>query len=474
MSLGLPSITIAFKSTSATAIERSQRGIIAMILRETSLTTAGQTTNTITTNFVANDTLTFDGITFKATAAVQDATDFEVGATIAATATNIATALNANSTVNATYTAAAANGVITITEKTAGGGNTPGSITVSGTGAITTSSTTTSCSLNTSASPYTIYSSTDIPSGLCAANQEQIELALEGYQTSPNAILVYVQASTEVNYNDVLLQLEHDYWDYLVIPGIATADVTTIATWIKNMRNTYDKKVKAILPNCSGDNEGIINFTNTSIVTTAGTFTTAQYCSRIAGIIAGTPLTISCTFAPLSEVTSCDKYTTAQMSTKVGNGELFIMYDGTKYKIARGVNSFVTWIQSKNQDFSKIKMVDIMDMIHDDIKNTANDYYIGKYANDYDNKCLLISAINGYFDTLVTEGLLDPDGTNLCSIDTTAQKNYLLSNGDYTAAELAKMTNLEINKCNTRDQVFLTADVKILDAIENITLNVYI
>ena len=33
--LGLPSITIAFTSTGITAIERSQRGIIALILKET-------------------------------------------------------------------------------------------------------------------------------------------------------------------------------------------------------------------------------------------------------------------------------------------------------------------------------------------------------------------------------------------------------------------------------------------------------
>ena len=39
MGLGLPSITIAFKSTAITAIQRSQRGIVAMVLREDDPTT---------------------------------------------------------------------------------------------------------------------------------------------------------------------------------------------------------------------------------------------------------------------------------------------------------------------------------------------------------------------------------------------------------------------------------------------------
>lgn len=170
-----------------------------------------------------------------------------------------------------------------------------------------------------------------------------------------------------------MLELENARWDYLVIPEIADIDVQTIATWIKGMRTTKDKMVKAVLPNCAADFEGIVNFTNTQITTKAKTYTTAQYCSRIAGMIAGTPMTISCTFAPLPEVIDCDKYTKDQMDTKVGNGELFVMFDGSKYKIARGVNSFITTIQGKGDEFKKIKLVDLMDMIHDDIKNTAND-----------------------------------------------------------------------------------------------------
>jgi hypothetical protein len=321
--------------------------------------------------------------------------------------------------------------------------------------------------------PYTIYTTTDIPKDLSDFNKEQIELALMGYQTSPKKVLVYIEKKTAEDYKDILVTLENQRWDYLAIPEIEDSEVQKIATWIKGMRTTKDKKVKAILPNVKADNEGVINFTNSVIKTKAKTFTTAEYCSRIAGLIAGTPMTIACTFAPLPEVIECDTHEKDEYDSKVEAGELFFFNDGEKIKIARGVNSFTTTIQEKGDSFKKIKLVDAMDMIHDDIKKTAEDSYLGKYSNSYDNKCLLISAIQGYFDQLELDGIL-AKGKNSITIDIEQTKVYLLANGKYTADELAEMTEQEIKEANTGDKVFLIANIEILDAIEDIGLPIAI
>ena len=327
--------------------------------------------------------------------------------------------------------------------------------------------------IETLKSMYTIYTTTDIPEGISDFNKEQIELALMGYQTAPKKVLILLQKSDVENYTDSLKVLENTRFDYLVIPAITDKETTTISTWVKGMRTTKDLKIKAVLPNESADNEGVINFTNTIIKTKAKEYTTAQYCSRIAGLIAGTPMTISCTFAPLPEVIQCDLYTKEEYDTKVDAGEFFMFNDGEKIKVARGVNSFVTTIQDKGQSFRKVKLVDAMDMIHDDIKKTAQDSYIGKYANSYDNKMLLISAIKGYFDQLELDGILDK-GKNSVGIDVLQQRTWLLSNGLFTNDELAEMTEQEIKEANTKDQVFLSASIKILDAIEEIKLDIQI
>ena len=108
-------------------------------------------------------------------------------------------------------------------------------------------------------------------------------------------------------------------------------------------------------------------------------------------------------------------------------------------------------------------------MIHNDIRRTAQDSYIGKYANSYDNKCLLITAIQEYFEQLESDGILKR-GESSVSIDLTAQENYLKSRGTDTS----EMSEQEIKEADTGSNVFLTASIKILDAIEDINLDIVI
>lgn len=95
--------------------------------------TAGSRTYPISTNAVATDTVTIGGVTFTAVASGATGNQFNVGASTTATATNLAAVLNANATISALYTATASTNVVTLTEKTAGGGNTPGAATKTGT-----------------------------------------------------------------------------------------------------------------------------------------------------------------------------------------------------------------------------------------------------------------------------------------------------------------------------------------------------
>ena len=110
-----------------------------------------------------------------------------------------------------------------------------------------------------------------------------------------------------------------------------------------------------------------------------------------------------------------------------------------------------------------------MDMVYDDVKKTAQDSYIGKFTNDYDNKLLLIAAIMGYFKEL-EDGRLLQKGYSQLDIDVEAVKNYQLQHGKYTQEELADMDDLTIKKLDTKKKVFLRAKIKILDAMEDISL----
>lgn len=326
--------------------------------------------------------------------------------------------------------------------------------------------------LGNTENPFTVYTVDDIPENLSEDNKDYIIKCLLGYVTAPYRVKVYLQAKGKTGadkWQDSLKKIATERWDYLAIPTIEEEQLETVGTWIKTNRENKFKKVKAVLPGYNGDYEGIINFSNKNIKTATKVYTPAEYTARIAGLIAGTPMTISATYAPLSEVIDCDKYDLDENDEKVNNGEFFIWYDGTKYKMSRAVNSLVTTTQGKQEGYQTIKIVDIMDMIYDDIRTTAQDSYIGKYANTYDNKCLLITAITGYLKELEGEGLLQANYSTV-ELDTEAIKNYQLQNGLYTKDELADMSDDEINQLDTKKKVFLKGKIKIIDAMEDIEL----
>ena len=378
-----------------------------------------------------------------------------------------------------------------------------------------------------------LYSVDDIPSeGISDFSREQMQLALEGYQLAPKKVMAYFippvsedeetttasagtsdadagegtdsgdgaeldaeagsvsdsdtvaggsagETTTETettatekkqDYSAVLKLAEAVKFTYLVIPQIRDSQVREIASWIKSMRTVKHIMAKAVLPNCAADNEGVINFTNSIIKTKDKSYTAAEYCSRIAGLLAGTPMTIATTYAPLSELVEVEMETKEQRDARVARGEFFLFSDMQKIKVARAVNSFVTTYQGKGDQFKKCKLVELLDMIHDDIRQTGHDSYIGKYANSKENRDLLCTAITGYFKILETEGLLEID-ENEAYIDITAVKNWRMSNGLNTKEELESMDEGEIKKLNLHDNVFIAADLSLLDAMENIQVN---
>lgn len=322
--------------------------------------------------------------------------------------------------------------------------------------------------------PYNVFDNDDIPETLSADNKKQIELALVGYQTTPYKIVALVfPKAKNLDINAKLKAAEALKFTYLVYPEATTEETTSIATWIKAQRTQKDNKVKAVVYKNAADSEGIINVTNEYFEVGSKKYTGQQYLSRIAGLICGTPATISCTFAPLPEVTGVEFVDRESLDRRIDAGEFVVFNDGEKVKVARGVNSFVTTVQDKGKSFKKIKLVELMDMIHDDIKKTAEDNYLGKYANSYDNRCLLVTAINGYFTELEANSLAEK-GKNNCAIDVEATKIYLMKNGRKTKEELKQMKDIDIKYENIGDNVFLTAEMSLLDAIETIKLPIHI
>ena len=109
-----------------------------------------------------------------------------------------------------------------------------------------------------------------------------------------------------------------------------------------------------------------------------------------------------------------------------------------------------------NQNYLTISMV------QHDLRAAIDDGYIGKYANTYENKLLLVTAITNYLRSLARDGLILDNFT--CGIDVDEQQAWLESQGTSTV----DMSEQEIKEAGTGTHVFLAVSIHPVDAIEDV------
>ena len=90
------------------------------------------------------------------------------------------------------------------------------------------------------------------------ANYGYLKLLFEG---GPVRVIVLRESAESPNLAAALKELMYLRWNYLCYPDISDEDKTTLAAWIKEMRDKNHKTFKAVLAASASDHEGIINLT---------------------------------------------------------------------------------------------------------------------------------------------------------------------------------------------------------------------
>lgn len=330
---------------------------------------------------------------------------------------------------------------------------------------------------------FRISDTTDIPDEILSAKSvELVKLCLKG---TPLRVLLYVipEVGTEVepdghltDQNDVLDLIQAVKWNWICNPTSTGTEQADLSSWVVAQRNNKRKTFKAVCAKQAADHEGIVNFCTDDIVAENGTdengdpvyttYNAVQYTARIAGILAGLALDRSATYFSLTEVQSVESYTDIEERIDKGQLLLFDEQDGNGVKIARACNSLITFTTDKGEDFRYIKIIEALDLITDDVRDTFKKYYVGKVINDYNHKMLFITAVLVYFDE-IKGNVLDRDGKNTVDIDEQAQLNYAKLKGEKTE----DMSAMEIRKYNTGTKVMLAGNVKPVNAMEDLTIN---
>lgn len=291
------------------------------------------------------------------------------------------------------------------------------------------------------------------------------------FKAEPYAVVVAraVVKENVVDLTETLKLIAALSFDYLVYPDFTAADKDIMKTFIKEAREKNGKKAKAILPNFIADYEGIINFASDNISTKwddaseVTVYRTNEYCCRIAGVLAAMPLTKSSTYFILPEIVNIDEF--EDPGAEVDAGKLIIIFDGEKYKIARGVTSLTTASENHPDDFKKIKIVEGADIIKHDIYAAFEDDFVGQLNNSYDNKQHFVGYVNKYFQGL-EDTVLDKKDQNYVEIDIEQNKEYLKTHG----TNIEDMREQELKEANTGSNLFLAGKIKLLDAMEDLNM----
>jgi len=302
-----------------------------------------------------------------------------------------------------------------------------------------------------------------------AENYDRLTLAFLG---SPSKVIVIKAAEDTDGFNEVLAKL--DYYDNytLCYPEGEASEFTAIQNYIKGVRakNNYSR---AVLGGAmSPDAEYIINFTTDNIQANVNgevkTFTSGDYTCRVAGALSGLAPSRSLTYFELPEIVEAPLSEDADAD--VADGKLIILHQDGAYRFSRAVNSLVTLTDGVTEAFQKIRVLDIMDMIANDIVTTFRTGYVGKYTNSFTNKNRLIGAINSYLLGLANEGLLEAENDNAVYISAEKTKLYLEDKG----VDTSEMTYNELIRANTGSQVFLDGVCSPTDAMEDLDLGMYL
>lgn len=271
---------------------------------------------------------------------------------------------------------------------------------------------------------------------------------------------------SEEGISDVLTSLKMKKFNWLAYPKAEESEDQEVVTWVKQMFGNDGKIGKTVKYVSSfannSDHVAIVELANPGTYKSIyGDFTAQEYTVAIAGLEAGMPLNRSADNIVLGDLKSVEDY-----EPKLGKFSLYM--DDDKVRVNYAVNSKTTFDSTWKKDTRKIKVVEGMCFITDDIRDTFRNYWQGIYINDYDNKANFCSNITKVYFKEMAPNVLSADYENKVEIDFEAQKSVAVLDGK----DLDTMTEMEILRHPSGDDVYLVGDVRFVDTMANLQLTI--
>nr|DAM85360.1 MAG TPA: tail protein [Caudoviricetes sp.] len=298
--------------------------------------------------------------------------------------------------------------------------------------------------------------------------EENYKIIEDVFLTEINKLYV-IKIPNDKTFDDIKPFIKKDI-NWIAYIGETREEQKKLADFVKLENKLRSKKLKAICYNLQGaeaDDMHIVNFVNASVIKADGkSLVGYKYLGRLLGVLAGCRMDMSVTYNILSDLNNVEQIgDTDAINEAIGKGKFVLINDDDGVRIARGVNSLQKNDKEHTEDMKYITIVEAMDLIYEDIVNTFKQVYLGRFKNSYDNQVLFISAINSYFRDLAREEILDPNYNNISFVDIEKQRETWIENGKL---EATNWSDIQVKNNTFRTNVYLQANVKFLNAMEDL------
>jgi hypothetical protein len=213
------------------------------------------------------------------------------------------------------------------------------------------------------------------------------------------------------------------------------------------LRENVGKGVKAVIPNCNADHEGIVNVTN-SVVVDGKSLTSAQACAWVAGIDAAAGNTVSNTYATYGGATDIvGKKTNEEAIAAIKNGEFFFSFsEAGAVVVEYDINSLVTFTDKKDKTYRKNRVLRVFDTFAESVQ-------LNFPPNKYDNSPDGWNIMEGVGRTILK---LFADAGAIKNVDYEA--DFLVDRGKSTGDET--YFNIGLEAVDSAEKLYFTISTR--------------
>lgn len=204
------------------------------------------------------------------------------------------------------------------------------------------------------------------------------------------------------DYSAFLTAIEPYTFDVICYDGTDATVKSAMKSFVVRVSDAIGRKCQVVMSGATAmDSERVINVNNGVKLADGTALTAAQATWWIAGTEAGALYNQSLTYARYPEAIEANpKMTNAQVEAAVAAGDVVFVDDFEIVKVCTDINTFTSFSADKGSEYSKNRVMRVLDQICNDVYKQFSLYFIGKVDNNDTGRNLMKGWIVKYLNEM--------------------------------------------------------------------------